>query len=264
MEIIKTTYEEYWGYYWRITSRHKIPGIFQYDRDLVDFIEKECALNPGASILDLGCGGGDQAKIFAQKGYHVTGIDKVQSLINFAVEAFEHEGLHGEFHTADMRDIEYRDEFDLCVILSGTFGLFREEENEELLRKIYLTLKADGQVFIDYLPLESISSLVRKRSWNYIEDGFSLREEWFDVPTSTYRTRNMNIMLDGRIIEDIDNTGYGANEIIRCYGHREIEILAERCGFTVKDHLSRKQLEQPDYVPDDGEPRGMLLLVKTF
>ena len=177
MQILRLTFEEYWGYYWRVVSRHKIPGIFKWNQDLVDLIEKHCELRPEASILDLGCGGGDQAKLFARKGYRVTGIDKVKNLIEYATDAFEKEGLSGEFHTADMREIEYQNKFDLCVMLSGTFGLLTEKENEQLLKKIHRALKPDGQAFIDYLPLESYSKLSHTRNWNTIDDGFSLTEE---------------------------------------------------------------------------------------
>ena len=82
MKTLKLNYEEYWGYYWRITSRHKIPGIFKWDEDLVNLIEQQCQLPRGASILDLGCAGGDQAKLFSRRGHMVVGIDKVKSLID--------------------------------------------------------------------------------------------------------------------------------------------------------------------------------------
>jgi ubiquinone/menaquinone biosynthesis C-methylase UbiE len=262
MEELRLTYQEYWGYYWRVVHRHKIPGIFKWDQDLVDLIEKQCALKPGASVLDLGCGGGDQAKLFARKGYRVVGIDKVRSLIEFATDAFKKEGLSGEFHTADMRGIKYQNEFDLCVMLSGTFGLPAEKENEQLLQKIHRALKADGQAFIDYLPLVQYSKLSHTRSCNTIDDGFSLREEWFDAPTSTYRTKHIQILLDGKIIRPAEEAGYGADEIIRCYGVREIEDLAERTGYAVKAHLARKQIGNPDYIPEASEPRGMLILEK--
>lgn len=262
METIRMTYEEYWGYYWRVISRHKIPGIFKWDQDLVDLIEKQCELRPEATILDLGCGGGDQAKLFARKGYRVVGIDKVESLVEYAIQTFRDEGLTGEFHVADMREIEYQNEFDLCVMLSGTFGLSTDMENEQLLQRIHRALKQDGQAFLDYMPLEIYSKLPLTRSWNSIGDGFALREEWFNVPTSTYRTKHFHILLDGRIIEAADEAGYGANEVIRCYGAREIELLAERFGYNVKVHLARKQVGIPDYVPEENEPRGMVILEK--
>jgi ubiquinone/menaquinone biosynthesis C-methylase UbiE len=262
LETIKRTYEEYWGYYWRVVSRHMIPGIFKWDQDLVDLIEKYCELSPGANILDLGCGGGDQAKLFASEGYNVVGIDKVGSLVEHAIQAFRKEGLVGEFYAADMREIEYLNEFDLCVMLSGTFGLLTEKENEQLLQKIHRALKQKGQAFLDYLPLEIYSKLSRTRSWNRINDGFALREEWFDVPTSTYRTKHFHILTEGKIIEAADEAGYGANEVIRCYGAREIELLAERFGYSVKAHLAGKQIGSPDHVPEENEPRGMVILEK--
>jgi len=262
LETVKLTFEEYWGYYWRVTQRHKIPGIFQYDRDLVDLIEKQCELKPGDGILDLGCGGGDQLKLFAAKGYRVVGIDKVPGLVEFAVDVFKKEGLKGEFHTGDMRNIEYRDEFDLCTILSGSFGFFSDEENEQVLVKIHRALKQGGQAFIDYLSIEESSLLKHTRSWNPIDNGYALWEEWYDVPTSTYRTRHIQILNEGKILTATYQDDYNSDEIIRCYGHREIEMLAEKCSFKVKHHLSRKQLGNPDYVPDAGEPRRMLVLKK--
>jgi cyclopropane fatty-acyl-phospholipid synthase-like methyltransferase len=59
LETRHLTFEEYWGYYWRIDSRHAVQGIFDWDRDLVDLIEEQCELKPGAAVLDLGCGGGE-------------------------------------------------------------------------------------------------------------------------------------------------------------------------------------------------------------
>jgi SAM-dependent methyltransferase len=262
MEILDLTYQEYWGCYWRVVSRHQIPGIFKWDQDLVDLIEKQCQLPRGASVLDLGCGGGDQAKLFARKGYAVVGIDKVKGLIDFAKAAFRSEGLAGEFYQGDMLDIEYQGRFDLCVMLSGTFGLFSEQENEELLGLIHRALEPNGQAFISYSSLERYSKPSHTRSWDKIDGGFALREEWFNASTSTYHTKNMHVFLDGRIIRAADEKGYGADEIIRCYGAREIELLAEASGFEVKTHLSNKNIGDPGFVPEDGEPRGILVLRK--
>jgi ubiquinone/menaquinone biosynthesis C-methylase UbiE len=256
------TYKEYWGYYWRVINRHRIPGIFQWDRELVDLIQEVCKLAPGAKILDLGCGGGDQAKVFAQKGFKVTGIDNVPSLITFARDAFRKEGLSGEFIEQDMRAIKYESRFDLVTMLSGTFGFFNESENLEILEKIYRALKSGGAAFLDYLPLERFSRVEHRRTWDQIENGYSLAEEWFDAPTATYRTRHLHILYDGRIIEGADEEGYGANEVIRCYSAREIELLAGSVGFKITAHLTRNHVGNPGYQAKDDEPRGMLVLLK--
>ena len=263
MEIINKTFEEYWGYYWRVTSRHRIPEIFKWDQNLVDLIEKECELETGNSILDLGCGGGDQAKLFAKKGYRITGIDKVPSLVEYAIDAFKHNSLDGEFLIADMRNIDYHEQFNLCVILSGTFGLLKEEENEQLLHNIHRALKPDGQVVLSYLPLEQCSRVPLSRNWYPVEGGFSLREEWFAVPTSTYRTRNTLILDEGKIIREPERADYNSNEVIRCYGCKEIENLVKRNGYEVTAHLSNKQINNPNYIPEINEPRGLIFLKKV-
>jgi ubiquinone/menaquinone biosynthesis C-methylase UbiE len=262
MKTLTMTYEDYWGEYWRITTRHAIPGILKWDQDLVDLIERQCQLRPPAEILDLGCAGGDQARLFAAKGYSVTGIDRVPRLIEHARETFAKEGLKGQFLLADMRAIEYRTTFDLCTMLSGTFGLPAENEDSMLLESIYRALKPSGKAFIDHLPIESFCRMSRSRTWHDIDGGYALAEEWFDAATSTYRTRHLNIFRDGTIIEAADEDGYGANEIIRCYGAREIEAMARQVGFIVKAHLCRKHIGNPGHEPDENEPRSMLVLMK--
>jgi SAM-dependent methyltransferase len=260
MEKLVLTYKEYWGYYWRVTSRHQIPGIFKYDEQLVDLIERVCELKPGDEILDLGCAGGDQLKLFAKKGYRVTGIDFVPSLINYAKKAFEKEGLKGDLLADDMRNISYESRFDLVTMLSGTFGYFDDAGNREMLDKIYQALKPGGIAFIDYLPVEKYYKTGHDRAWYPIQGGYHLSEDWYDVPTSTRRSRNTHIMLDGRIIEGAEDGVI--SEVLRCYTAREIELLAENVGFTVKEHLTRNHLGNLDYQPHENEPRGMIVVKK--
>ena len=91
LEIEEKSWNEFWARYWRIDRRHAIPGIFEWDCQLVDFIEHVCQLSPGQRILDLGCGGGDQAKVFAQRGYRVVGVDIAPSLVECATSLWPSE-----------------------------------------------------------------------------------------------------------------------------------------------------------------------------
>lgn len=230
MKIEEKSWNEFWAAYWRIESRHRIPGIFEWDRSLVDFIEAVCGLKPGMAILDLGCGGGDQAIHFARKGYRVTGIDIAPSLIEYARRQFADENLLGEFIAADMRAIDYRDQFDAVLILSGTFGFFSDEENLALLRKICCALKPGGKVFINYLePLRGGEQPAR--TWQEIPEGWQLNETWHDVETATYRSKNFIIRKDGVMIVPKTEHGYHADEIIRCYTVPEIKALFRQAGL---------------------------------
>lgn len=262
MKVQKLTYREYWGYYWRVTSRHAIPGIFDWDRDLVELIVATCNPPAGADIIDLGCAGGDQAKLLARRGHHVTGIDQVPALIECARDAFRKENLEGHFEVGDFREITYASQYDLCVMLSGTFGFPTSGEDLDLLKRIHRALRPGGRAFIDYLPIETYCKVQHSKTWHEIEGGFALAEEWYHVPTSTWRTRHWHIFKDGRLIEAADENGHGANEIIRCYSAPEMEALCEAAGFQVLAHLSRKHVGKIDYQPKDDDPRGIVVLQK--
>lgn len=210
MIVQKLSYCEYWGYYWRVTSRHQIPGIFEWDKNLVNLIMDKCGIPPNAEILDLGCAGGDQARLFAQKDCRITGIDQVPNLIDYAKNVFKKEGLRGDFIVGDFRKIEYSSKFDLCVMLSGTFGFPAENEDRQLLERVHRSLNTDGKAFIDYLPVESYSKRSRSKTWQPIEGGYALSEEWYHVPTSTWRTQHTHILAEGRIIQAAEENGYGA------------------------------------------------------
>jgi SAM-dependent methyltransferase len=262
LESQTLSYKEYWGYYWRVTSRRQIPGIFKWDEDLVSLIEKVCTLEPGAEILDLGCAGGDQAKLLAKKGYKITGVDYVPALIEYAKNTFAKEGLGGDFRVGDMREMDDQNRYDLVTMLSGTFGYFSDEGNKEMLGKIHRALKPRGHAFIDYLPVERFCATGYSRTWYNIEGGYSLGEEWYDAPTSTYRSNRTHILGDGRIITGADEENRGAFEVLRCYTAREMENLARETGFGVTAHLTRNHIGNPGYQPRQDEPRGMIVLGK--
>lgn len=253
------TFAEYWGYYWRVTSRHQIAGIFEWDNRLVDLIMRTTGVQPGAKVLDLGCGGGDQARVFARRGYQVTGIDIVPSLIEYARASFAREGLAGEFACGDMRDIAYQDEYGLALLLSGTFGFFSDEQNAALLRRIHQALLPGGKAFIMYLSASRHAGRERTRTWKPIDGGLQLSEHWYHTETGTYRSNVRHIMANGDVIEPAAEPGYHANEVIRCYTVPEMERLMCEAGFQVEKHLPQRCIDELDCVVTEWEPRDIVV-----
>ncbi|MBN2544119.1 class I SAM-dependent methyltransferase [bacterium] len=248
MKVIEKSWNEFWAKYWRIENRHKIPGIFEWDRKLVDFIEYVCDLRPPSRILDLGCGAGDQAKLFAKKGYVITGIDIAPSLIEFAKKQFIDEGLNGEFIAGDMREIDYDSDFDACLILSGTFGFFSNKENQILLNSVAKALTAGGKVFIMFLS--SQRDKAHRRSWSKTDLGWELGETWYDSDTYRYCSRIIIIRRDGVIIKPSYESGYHANEAIRCYSVQELTGMFSKAGLKYLSSYSNHDLNIP--------PKGLL------
>lgn len=243
MKVIEKSWNEFWAYYWRVEDRHKIPGIFDWDNKIVTFIEHVCQLRPPARILDLACGGGDQAKIFARKGYEVVGVDIAPSVIDYAKEQFARENLRGTFLVGDMRNIEYDAEFDVCVILSGSFGFFGDDEDQKLLRSIHRSLKSGGKVFIMFVPANR--QVKHEKSWREIEGGWELNEDWFDTETSTRCGTVFIIRKDGTMIVPKKEAGYHANERIRCYTIPEMKKMFSIAGIEYVACYSARHLEVP-------------------
>jgi 2-polyprenyl-3-methyl-5-hydroxy-6-metoxy-1,4-benzoquinol methylase len=53
-------------------------------------------------ICDVGCGPGIVDSFFAKRGFNIIGIDIIEPLINYARKYFAHQGLDGQFITADI------------------------------------------------------------------------------------------------------------------------------------------------------------------
>lgn len=94
----------------------------------VDFLLSLYPVQPGASILDIGCGTGRHSIELAKRGYKVSGVDFSSNMIEQArVKAQE---LEVEFIEADARDLTLDKVYDLAICLcEGGLGLIERAEN---------------------------------------------------------------------------------------------------------------------------------------
>ncbi len=243
LKVEEKKWDEFWAYHWRITELHKIPGIFEWNRKLADFIEHVLELSPGAKILDLACGGGDQAKLFAKKGYNILGLEIVPSLVEYAQKQFKKEGLKGEFQVADMRKLDYDEEFEAVLILSGSFGFFDDDVNLDVLRRIQMALKPGGKVFIMFNS--SHNPPKRSSTWSETTDGWQMVEVWFDMETCRRMSTIFIIKKDGTLLRPASESGYHAHEAIRCYTVPEIKDLLRQAGMKYIEGYSNSHLSVP-------------------
>lgn len=104
---------------------------------------------PDSRMMDLGCGTGRHAKYLAAKGYQVIGADLSSTSIQRA-QQFETHRLR--FYQHDMRLPFGCNAFDFVFNFFTSFGYFNnEEENNQVIRNIYNSLKPGGIAVIDYL-----------------------------------------------------------------------------------------------------------------
>ena len=135
---------------------------------------------PGAAMLDLGCGAGRHARQLAARGYAVTGLDLAATSIEAAKK---HEGCKLRFRRHDMRLPFGKRAYDYVFSFFTSFGYFDDpQEHAAVLRNIARALRPGGRLVIDY--------------WNArYADLHMIPEENLEADGTTYRIRRWT---DGR------------------------------------------------------------------
>jgi SAM-dependent methyltransferase len=114
----------------------------------VDAIIGRWQLPVGSSVLDIGCGRGRHAGLFARAGMQVTGLDLSEQSIEEARIAWP----KVEFHVHDMRHPFADERFDAAVCLFTTLGYFDTLQDDlAVLRAAYGALRPGGRLVIDFM-----------------------------------------------------------------------------------------------------------------
>lgn len=103
---------------------------------------------PGRRVLDLGCGTGEHALWFAERGHEAWGVDMVPRAIERAREKCAERGLDATFEVADALDLPpLGGPFDV-IVDSGLFHAFEPAKRGRYLRSLEATLKSGGRLFL--------------------------------------------------------------------------------------------------------------------
>lgn len=121
----------------------------------------------GERILDLACGTGRHSLELVRHGFEVVGIEISSELIEIAKRDAAEEGLEVTFVEADLRKLEFEDEFDIVLNLNdGAVGYFEtDEENHRTFEVISRVLKPGGQNLIQVPNVLYARARLPQRSW---------------------------------------------------------------------------------------------------
>jgi SAM-dependent methyltransferase len=191
-------------------------------------LAKLLELDTPMKILDLACGFGRHANRLAALGHTVTGIDFNPAFLKIARQQAKQMGVKVEYHLADMRQIDFVEEFDRVVMLFTSFGYFEDGENERVVENIARALKPGGLLGFDIPNRDGVVkdvpiSDVIEKDGNLIINRLS-----FDVLTARFHNRRI-VIRDG-IRKDKPHA-------IRIYTATEIRDLLNRAGLGVNKIL---------------------------
>src|SRR5690349_7505891 len=122
----------------------------------------------GARILDMACGTGRHSIELAKRGYDVVGVDIAADLLEVADEEAEHLSVEGaSFVEADLRSLEYEEEFDVVLNLNdGAIGYFEtEEENHRTFEVIAAALRPGGSNLLQLPNVLYAETHLPQKTW---------------------------------------------------------------------------------------------------
>ena len=100
------------------------------------------------SLLDAGCGTGENALYFASRGRKVTGIDFLAEPIQRAKTKAAERGLTATFLVMDSLALKELPEVFDSVIDSGLFHVFSDEDRRRYVEGLASVLKPGGRLFL--------------------------------------------------------------------------------------------------------------------
>ena len=208
------------------------PTMFTQQRlaDAVSEVEGIVSLmgiNPGAHVLDLGCGVGRHSLELARRGFRVTGVDRTHKYLEQASQQAEKEGLKVEFVQEDMRAFCRLDTFDAAISMWTSFSYFEDpQEDRQVVSNVYRSLKTDGAFLLHTHGKETLARIFQERSWNEENGIFTLTER---KPTNNWSwMENRWIIIDGNKRSEFKVTH-------RLYAAAELIALFTECGFSRAD-----------------------------
>lgn len=217
-----------------------------------DFIEKEIGHDRSVRILDIGCGTGRHAIEMATRGYTITGVDLSESQLARAREKAAKENLVIDFLKHDARDLPFKEEFDLAIMLcEGGFPLMETDEmNYRILQSAARSLKPKGKLIFTTLnglfPLfHSVKDFLAAASK---EGNATYGNNTFDL--MTFRDHNVTTIEDdsGNKKELQSNERYYVPPeitwLLKSLGFDKIDIFGAKLGaFSRSDKLTTEDYE---------------------
>ena len=214
----------------------------------VDFIYEVLQLQGHERILDLSCGFGRHALELARRGCGVVGVDITADYVDEARKQANEHGLNAEFICADLRQVSFRDEFDVVLNLAdGAIGyLENDAENLKVFDIISSALKRSGKHLMDICNGAYAAKHFPKRHWEVGQHAISLADFEWDSQSSRMFYGGVELKY-GEILTRPEEIYCNPT---RLYNLGELEVIFRSRGMVIRQAFGEYDLTVP--VSDDA------------
>jgi SAM-dependent methyltransferase len=172
---------------------------------ITNWIATCVGLQPGDSILDLGCGPGLYTQRLARAGFQVSGVDFSQNSINYAVAQAREEQLPIQYRCQNYLELDDQGLYSAVLLIYGDFCPLSPEQRARLLANVRTALKPGGCFILDVTTPRLRQKYGLKNGWYASGQGFwkpgphLVLEEGFAYPDDLFLDQYIVIEGDGKI-----------------------------------------------------------------
>tara|TARA_R110002096_G_scaffold350395_2_gene543468 strand:- start:39883 stop:41847 length:1965 start_codon:yes stop_codon:yes gene_type:complete len=193
-----------------------------------NFVMESLGVEPGAQLLDVGCGYGRHAMELAARGYHLVGLDSSLPLLLRGADEAQRRGLTINFVHGDMREMTFESQFDGAYCLFSSFGYFDDETNKRTAQNIAKALKPGARFVVEVLNRDYLVADLPSRVWWEGDGCVVLEEVEFNYFSSRIVSNRSVVFDDGRQLEhEISLRSFSLHELgkfLHAVGFRVLEI----------------------------------------
>ena len=202
-------------------------------RKSVDWITACSNGGEGKTLLDLGCGPGIYAQQLAEKGFDVTGIDFSRRSIRYAQEQAAERRLNSCYIYRNYLEMDYREEFDVIILIYCDYGVLAPEDRTVLLKKCRQALKAGGILILDGWTDGFLRAFEEKDSVGYEDGGFWAGEPYAVIQRNRIYPATRNTLEQYVVVTGQDCRCYNVwNQV---YSREMLEEEFKEAGFPKPD-----------------------------
>jgi len=196
------------------------------DRTVAEVDRALGMLRPQGSerVLDLACGIGRHSLELSRRGFDVVGLDISEELLEIARREAESQSLDVSFVQADLRELDYEDEFDLVFSLNdGAVGYFEtEEENLRTFEVVSRALRSGGGHLMQLPNVLHAEKHLPQRNWIAGDATLELSDHRWNAKDRYLEGFTVPIPL-GEVLEKIEPIPfrqrlYSVEELTEIYG----------------------------------------------